>query len=397
MPDTYLDEGLAQARTDLLDAIHQPPLEQIAGRATTLRRRRRTVRSATALAAVAAIVVTLLRPWAGGTEADIQPADTRPSGPVYADAGITINGLTTNVPNVPDLPGTIADVEFADSDHGYLITDEDAFASTGDGGLTWQRHELPAGRDRPHDLILFPGGQLALPDGHVSADGGQTWGLRFHEERPQLAAGKDEVLRLGPANSLEVWSPQDGRRGVLMHPPPILVTWVASRPTADGAWWVSGSTPGSTAPVLASSRDGGATWKQVELTAAPPGKVQVSVLGRHAYATVVSTDLRIRAILHSADGGLTFTGTRTGGAAEPATLAGEVVPLLDGRLLVTNTAQRWYLSDDDGATFSQAIGNLPAVGALRRTWAGYVAYDLFGAGWAAFSSDGSTWRKLHIR
>ena len=39
------------------------------------------------------------------------------------------------------------------------------------------------------------------------------------------------------------------------------------------------------------------------------------------------------------------------------------------------------------------------VGPLRRTWAGYVAYDLFGApaGWLAFSPDGSTWRKLHIR
>jgi hypothetical protein len=115
---------------------------------------------------------------------------------------------------------------------------------------------------------------------------------------------------------------------------------------------------------------------------------------------VLGADRALLAILHSTDSGGSFTLTRTRGTAEPATLAGEAVPLLDGRLLVTTTAREWYVSDDAGATFAEARGGLPVVGPLRRTWAGYVAYDLFGgepAGWAAFSSDGSTWRKLHIR
>jgi hypothetical protein len=73
-----------------------------------------------------------------------------------------------------------------------------------------------------------------------------------------------------------------------------------------------------------------------------------------------------------------------------------MVPLLDGRLLVAGTDQRWYASADDGRTFTRAEGTLPAVGRLARTTAGYVAYDLFGGGWAAYSPDGATWRKLQI-
>lgn len=398
MPDSYLDEDLARARADLLDLIDQPPLAEITGRATSLRRRRRAVRTGTTLVAVVAVGVALLRPWAGHPEATVPPADTPPSGPVYAAAGITINGLTEAVPQIPDLPGGITDAEFADPDHGYVVTNELAFAATEDGGFTWQRRELPAGTSTP-DLILFPGGELAVPDGYVSADGGRTWRAPAGREAPAVA-GKEDLLRLGQQNRVEVWSPEDGRLGGLEKQPPLTVTWVAARPTADGVWWVGGTAHDATgSPALASSGDGGRTWRLVGLDA-PPGRAQVSVLGRHAHAIVIGTDRGIRAILHSADGGLTFTPTRTGGGAQPDTLAGEAVPLLDGRLLITTAAHKWYVSRDDGTTFTEATGSLPMVGGLRRTWAGYVAYDLFGpepAGWAAFSSDGSTWRKLHIR
>ncbi|HEX5597432.1 MAG TPA: sialidase family protein, partial [Micromonosporaceae bacterium] len=111
---------------------------------------------------------------------------------------------------------------------------------------------------------------------------------------------------------------------------------------------------------------------------------------------VLGPDRAILALLHSADGGQTFTRTRKGNAGAPQSLAGAMVPLLDGRLLVAGGDRRWYISADDGATFTRAEGNLPAVGRLARTSAGYIAYDLFGGGWAAFSSDGSAWRKLQI-
>jgi hypothetical protein len=395
MPE--LDDRLARARTDLLDGIDQPPLEQLTGRAGALRHRRHVTGAGAALVAVVAVAVLLVRPWAGSPAAEVPPAGaTTPAGPVYADLGITINGL---VREAPDLPGAIVDVEFIDSDHGYLITDERAFASTQDGGLTWQTHPLP-GSARVTDLLLFPGGRLALPDGYLSDDGGQTWRVGSLQLSAVTTVGGNELLRLGSADALEVWSPDRGRRGQLTNGPPITVSWVADRPTADGIWWTGGVTrDGANRPALAHSADGGRTWTTERLDA-PSGQARVSVLGRHAYAMVVGADRKLVAILHSADGGKTFTRTWTGDGPEPATLACDAVPLLDGRLLVTTTSQRWYVSTDDGATFTMADGGLPVVGSIHRTWAGYVAYDLFGpapAGWAAFSSDGSTWRKLHVR
>lgn len=396
MPD--LESQLTRARTDLLDAIDQPPLDQITGRATGLRRRRR-LRAAAALAAVVAAGIFLVRPWAADPVAEVPPADAPPSGPVYAGAGITINGLTEKVPDVPDLPGAITDVEFTDSSHGYLVTDQMTFARTGDGGLTWQQLTPP--NDPGGDLFSFPDGTLALGAVRLSDDGGTTWRQVPEAGGPAAAAaGEDDLLRLGPQNTVQVWSSTHGNLGDLSATLPITPTWVAARPTADNAWWIGG-TLNNGQPAAAVSRDGGRHWQAVPLDApaGQVGTVQVSVLGRHAYAIVLGPRRDIRAILHSADAGQTFTRTRGPGEAEPSALAGEAVPLLDGRLLVT-TSSRWYVSSDDGATFKEASGSLPVVGAVHRTWAGYVAYDLFGpapAGWAAFSTDGATWRKLQVR
>jgi hypothetical protein len=102
----------------------------------------------------------------------------------------------------------------------------------------------------------------------------------------------------------------------------------------------------------------------------------------------------LKAIYHSV-GGARFAAVPDAGG-RPETVAGEPVPLVDGRLLIASRSH-WYLSSDDGATFTKAEGNLPWVGRLARTRAGYVAYDLFQSGWAAFSSDGSTWRKFPVR
>jgi hypothetical protein len=111
---------------------------------------------------------------------------------------------------------------------------------------------------------------------------------------------------------------------------------------------------------------------------------------------VLGSDGVISAIYRSDDSGEHFARTSPERVVPPPALAGEPVPLLDGRLLVAGTDHRWYLSEDDGRTFTQADGTLPVVGRISRTTAGYVAYDLFGGGWAAFSVDGSTWRKLQV-
>ncbi|WP_422771833.1 hypothetical protein ACN28C_01550 [Plantactinospora sp. WMMC1484] len=431
--DPTLDVRLATGRAALLDDIDQPPLARIRDRAAA-RRRHRTARAAggAALLGVTLAAVLAIQFWAPDDTDRLPPpvADAPPGGPVYTGAGITINGLTEAA--VAHVPGTITDVEFADPDHGYLLTrcptaDEcpASVARTSDGGLSWQHTELPAeiAGQQPLDLAAFPGGRLLItvPGGaFASTDGGRSWpaagtgtsGTADATGAP--AASGDALLRAGPGSGrcgleVQVWLPTPPTTGVSGNPeagptgphapatrPDLDVCWVAPAATADGAWWVGGFRDG--APAAAVTRDRGEHWRTVRLPGAASAArtVEVTSLGSQAYATVLGADSTVLALLHSGDGGATFTPTRSAGAGAPAGFAGAVVPLLDGRLLVAGTDRHLHVSDDDGATFRRAGGSLPVVGRLDRTAAGYVAYDLFGSGWAAYSADGATWRKLQV-
>lgn len=409
MPEpTGLDDRLAAGRTRLLATIDQPPLARIGRRAATLRRRRRAAVAAGALVAVLATGVPATEPWWGPSPTPPPVADTLPAGgPIYTGAGITINGLV-DIKSVTDLPGTIADVAFIDADHGYLVTACDratdcrpTFASTTDGGLTWRHRPAPMARDASPDLITFPDGSVALVTGRagiVSSDGGQTW-----TETPGSAttsaqrAGRDEVLRAFGDQAgcvggrVDVWSRQHGFRGTLVNQPGMGVCRVSPAAGADGVWWVGG-TAGSQAAV-ATTRDGGQHWEQHVLPGM--GAARVTTMGSHAYAVVTGVGKDdLREIYHSIAGGPFVAVPDRGG--RPAEVAGEPIALLDGRLVIA-AGGRWYVSSDDGASFTLAEGNLPWVGRLARTATGYVAYNLFNQGWAAFSADGATWRKFPVR
>jgi photosystem II stability/assembly factor-like uncharacterized protein len=143
-------------------------------------------------------------------------------------------------------------------------------------------------------------------------------------------------------------------------------------------------------PAVATTRDGGRTWSPQVLPG--EGAARVTVMASHAYVVVTGVGADdLRAIYHSVDGGpFNAVPDRRG---RPEEIAGEPIALLDGRLVAVADG-RWYVSDDDGETFTMAEGNLPVVGGLARTAAGYVAYDLFHQDWAAFSTDGATWRKF---
>jgi hypothetical protein len=54
------------------------------------------------------------------------------------------------------------------------------------------------------------------------------------------------------------------------------------------------------------------------------------------------------------------------------------------------------VSADRGGTFTVAP-DLLSVRRIARTQAGYVAYDLFGGGWCAFSVDGLNWYKINVK
>ena len=418
-PSTALDRQLGDERARLFESIDQPPLDRITVRAARRRRHHRAARAA-ALLVVALAAILVVRPWAAPGDDPPPVADSSRTGPVYSDAGITINGLTGT--GILLLGAQITDVEFSDPDHGYLLEKcppskpcPPRLARTADGGVTWTEARLPDGIGGELDLLPMPAGRLVLAVGdaaYVSDDEGRTWQRPpAASPGPARAAQPGQLLRQrfgdGPCTgTVELWSAQHGRHGVLATQPPDLdVCWVAAVPAADGAWWVGGLRAGS--PAVAVTRDGGRNWIVTPLPAPGGGfrQVQVALLGEHVYAFVSGDTTSqgitaLRAIFHSADGGRTFTATRLLQPADPAPVpalvAGDVVPLLDGRLLAAGTDHRWYVSADDGRTFTRAEGNLPAVGNLARTRAGYVAYDLFRGGWAAFTADGSTWRKLQI-
>ncbi|MFY1689821.1 WD40/YVTN/BNR-like repeat-containing protein [Plantactinospora sp. WMMB782] len=409
---------LARSRTVLLDSIEQPPLARIRDRAATRRRRRQTVRVAggAALLSLAAAATMVLQPWTPDGTAPVPPpvAEAPPGGPVYSGAGITVNGLDTSP--VAHVPGTIADVEFVDPDHGYLLARcgpaepcPANLARTSDGGASWEYSELPAGSTGRQDLELaaFPGGRLLVShaDGaYASADEGRSWReVGNGTGTGRVTAVRGDLLRAGPGGGrcdldVQVWQPETPRAGSPATRPQLDVCWVAPAAGADGAWWVGGFRNGHAA--VAMTRDRGTSWRTVDLPGSTPpgGTVEVASLGSQAYAAVRGADRKLLALHHSADGGRTFTRSlsESDGSGLPAGLSGALVPLLDGRLLVTGTDRQLYLSVDDGVTFQRAGGNLPPLARLERTVAGYVGYDLFGSGWAAYSADGATWRKLQI-
>lgn len=388
MPD--LSTRLARERADILDAIDQPPLARIGDRARRRRRQRHAARAGVAAVALTVAGLVALRPWSAEPKPP-PPADTgnRTVAPVYTDQGITINGLSGEV---SDVPGMITEVEFADPDTGYLIARcvtgdpcSPTLARTSDGGHSWVTTALPPIESDP-DLLVFPDGKLAV-GGRVSADEGRTWQATPGHKGQPAAAGPGQILRLREA--VEVWDSGYGYSGDLATQPGLTVHWLASTATASGDWWAAGQLNGQAA--VAVTRDAGQSWKVTPLGVT--GQIaQVATLGTHVYAAALDANGLVQAIFHSVDSGATFRQTSAGGVS----VAGDLVPLLDGRLLVAGTDRRWYVSGDNGRTFTRAEGTLPAVGRLVRTPAGYVAYDLFNAGWAAFSTDGSTWRKLQI-
>jgi hypothetical protein len=405
VPD--LDAQLARSRDDLFDEITQPPLATVQRRAGALRRRKLAVRSGAAAVALAGLTFAVVPGVTGDGPPPVAAPSVAPTGAVYRDDGITINGLTS----IPlQLDGSLDEVEFVDQTTGYVLTEcADGcrrIARTTDGGATFTPGALPPGVGGKLDLVGFPGGGLVLVTSDGSAfttrDGGTNWQRLPGDGAATVAAvGAGQILRYDGPRALAVWSATGGRLGTLARFPGLdAVRWVAPAPSGDGAWWVGGTVGGE--PAVAVSRDAGASWdvRRLGAVGATVESVRVSTLGPDVYAVVTGPGGALLGIFHSTDSGAAFARTWTGGGGGPAAIAGDVVPLLDGRLLAVSPgvddpeAGDWWLSADDGRTFTQAK-DLPVVGRIDRTVAGYVANDFFRE-YAAFSRDGATWRKLEV-
>ncbi|MEU7876399.1 hypothetical protein [Dactylosporangium sp. NPDC049140] len=390
-----------RAERDRLD-IEQPPMEVIAARAATLRRRRLAARTgAGALAALAAVAVTI----AGldrreGPAPIVAASDTADPAGTWSAAGIAISGL----PHLPtDLPGTVRDAEFLDADRGFLLTSDCCQAwvsSTTDGGRSWHTVRSPVA-DRPQ-LVLIPGGVVVLGAGPdhpwaASADGEQ-WNTGNGPPGPAAAlTGNSRLLALADdACGAPTGAITKTDLAPVPQQPPLTVCWRSPVRAGDGSWWVGGRT-GDGRPAVAVSRDGGASWA---LTAFPgfPAKssARAALLGRAVYVTIVApqeaaaTPERLLAVAASVDGGATFDAPHP--TAGQATIGGDLVPLLDGRLLIVDGYGHWLVSEDGGASWVRLEG-LHRTMRLARTEAGYVAYQMTDI-YTAFSVDGTAWQKL---
>lgn len=389
MPDR-LETLLRAQRLD----IDQPPLAAITARARVLHRRRRAVRAAAVAVAVAAATVPFLLPR-DAAPPQVTSSPAAPTGAVHTGGGITINGL----PGLPrDLPGKVVDVEFIDADRGFLLTVECAGSCTAwvsasvDGGRTWTTDRAPGafavpGRADALSLVVT-GERIALvgEPGRASSEDGAHWDTA--DDRPATAAlPGDGRLLLRDAQVTALL--HDGT--TLVRPPvqpPIVPAWVAPVRAGDGSWWVGGTSGGH--PAVAVSRDGGATWQPTTFPGA--GTAQVTFLGRDVYAALTdptTSPPTLLGVAASTDGGAHFApvGPRPG-----TTVGGDLVPLLDGRLLMVDGDSHWLASTDRGATW-QRIQGLHPTNRLARTQRGWVAYGMSTI-YTAYSVDGITWQKL---
>jgi len=99
---------------------------------------------------------------------------------------------------------------------------------------------------------------------------------------------------------------------------------------------------------------------------------------------------QLRRVAGSTDGGAHFAAARP---VTGVTVGGDLVPPLDGRLLVADgDAGDRVTSTDRGGTW-QRVSGLHPTKRLARTQTGWVAYDMSTI-YTAYSVDGTTWQKL---
>jgi hypothetical protein len=409
MPD--LDHELRAAGRELAHAIRIPDLDGVRARSGQLRHRhrRRVLVGAAALVigAVAALWPSTTRPT---PERATAPSVTPPA-EGWRGGGLTVLALNGAVLNAS---GDVYDVAFANRTTGYALAKECGtdgctihFLTTGDAGFTWSvRHDL-AGRtavvgvvpeDRLPRLAVRPGDESGV--GVRVLDRSLYWSLSWQgwvdttDRAPGSTVATINDGWLAPADGngvVTVWTPE-GTAVSLAHPPALSVCWVAPARTDDGAWWVGGRAGGL--PAVANSRDDGATWTVTTLPAeAPSSYGQVSVLGIDTYASVVTPTgdgkVQVGAIYRSLDRGPFVPYAREVGA-----IAGDVVPLLDGRLVAADG--RLLVLAPRQVGFEVASEELPGASRLEWTAGGYVAYDVAVTGFTAFSHDGVTWQKLNL-
>jgi len=136
-----------------------------------------------------------------------------------------------------------------------------------------------------------------------------------------------------------------------------------------------------------------------DVAGTPGAWAEVSPLGSEAFAVVVSPaeDTKypgshlVHAIYRLRLDGSAFE--RYGDGSSLGIIAGDLVPLYDGRLTAASKT-KWMVSGPDGADFADV--GLPDIGRIQRSGPYWVVYRLFLGGWPAISTDGMRWEKVHL-
>ncbi|MFG2037471.1 hypothetical protein [Dactylosporangium sp. NPDC048998] len=400
MPDQL--ETRLRAERDRLD-IDQPPLSVIAARAAELRRRRLAARAGVAALAALAVGGGALASLRGGDPPPPTVAASDPSG-TWSTEGITVVGL----PHPPrDLPGLVREAEFLDAERGFLLTADCCTAwlsVTTDGGATWHTTPSPvAGLPTlvaGGDAVTLLGTAPDYP--RASTADGEHWTSSALPPAPPAGltglTGASRLVPLGAGACGDATGALAGSElATLRQQPPITACWWSPVRAGDGSWWIGGRDANGH-PAVAVSRDDGSHWSVSAFTGFPgTAYARAATLGRSVYVTVVSPPTESAAgpdhllgVAESTDGGATFGPVHP--TAGQATIGGDLVPLLDGRLLIVDGYGHWLVSEDVGVSWHRLEG-LHATMRLARTEGGYVAYGMATI-YTAFSVDGSTWQKL---
>ncbi|WP_018347912.1 sialidase family protein [Longispora albida] len=412
-PDDRIERALADSRAHLLGRIDQPALGSVTARVHA--RKRRRLFAAAGGTAAAVLAITGVQIASGGTrEPGPAPMLGQPNQPSvttvsmkWADHGVEIVSDLQSV----DLPGALYDAEITEKAAYAMLRDCPGkpapctvTMARSENHEPWATVQLPAitvtADTAPPDLIILNGTELVLGGTWHSADGGRKWQpVPAADAPPQPAVPPGARPYAGP-DGLRVRLPGSGQSARLASQPEGLqLKWAAPAPAADGSWWVTGLNNGTVTTAV--SRDNGVSWKQQQVSKQPGEVVSIKVAttGPHVFVIVTGKGKAsgvdqaanpVLALERSSDNGYTFT------IADglPAGVAGDAVPLADGRLLAAmdTDPSGWWMS----APVNSRINSLGTVGRVQKTQAGYVAYEALGSQWAVYSPDGLTWRRLPV-
>jgi photosystem II stability/assembly factor-like uncharacterized protein len=387
-------------RQAVLEAITQPPFEELRGRARQRRRRRSTV----TVAALALVTAGFGVPVLAGQTGEEPSAGKVDTGPARSPTGW----------------------HFLDTRHGVVSYAEPAPSGedgcratvrvTDDGGRTWSGPRKapcrPDGPGDPRQFVLMLDSHTILtfaPDGayHISHDAGRTW--RPHQVETGVADripvwtevvhGCIDSTACRDPGQLRWYDPATGNRVQLRNGPDL--ERVLSTPSwgRDGSLWVPGRTSDGQYAV-AVSRDQGRTWQTQPIGLkvdsrddATSGLMVATRDGRRAYA--VRDDMTLDNVLfRTVDGGRNWRRVTTD--AEPHSpynwLTGYVAA--DGTLVLETSghAWPWQASRDDGRTVT-ALPDFPPFSQVFVVAGGYVRGSDQGRE-IHVSEDGLHWRKV---